>query len=308
LIRLHHGVFKLGSTKPNLDQLEMAAILAAGQGAVLSHASAARRLGLDVPAIDSVQVTIPASRVAPKLTGVRVSRSRELTERDVTRRGPFRLTHLARTMIDLASVLDAGWLRATLDSALRQKQTNFAWISRALNNDGRGRRGAKRLRTLLTEHRLQDEIPDSALESLAMELARATGRKPRLHWNIVERGRLIAEVDFAWPEVRLCVELDGWAEHGTRAAFVHDRLRDRTLLKLGWMVLRYTWYDVIGDGESLVSELVSTYESRALFFASEAGTAAPAPAAAKPQPLPSSLIATRLKPNSAPASGLPSEG
>lgn len=69
------------------------------------------------------------------------------------------------------------------------------------------------------------------------ELGLATGRKPRLHWNIVEHGRLIAEVDFAWPEVRLCVELDGWREHGTRAAFVRDRARDRALLRLGWMVI-----------------------------------------------------------------------
>jgi len=137
-IRLHRGVFKLGSIGLNLDELEMAAILAAGNGAVLSHTSAARRLGLDVPRSGCVEVTIPASRKAPKLIGVQVSRSRNLIETDTTRRGPFRLTHLARTMIDLPSVLDDGWLRAALDSALRQRKTNLAWISRALNNYGKG--------------------------------------------------------------------------------------------------------------------------------------------------------------------------
>jgi len=217
----------------NLDELEMAAILAAGHGAVLSHTSAARRLGLDVPRSGCVEVTIPASRKAPKLIGVQVSRSRNLIETDTTRRGPFRLTHLARTMIDLPSVLDDGWLRAALDSALRQRKTNLAWISPALNNYGKGRGGMERLR----------------------ELGLATGRKPRLHWNIVEHGRLIAEVDFAWPEVRLCVELDGWREHGTRAAFVRDRARDRALLRLGWMVIRYTWHEVTSDQEFLISEL-----------------------------------------------------
>jgi len=119
------------------------------------------------------------------------------------------------------------------------------------------------LRTLLTEHQREDEIPDSVLESMGIELAQATGHKPELHWKVIEGSRLIAEVDFAWPEARLCIELDGWTQHGTRAAFVRDRARDRALLRLGWMVLRFTWQDVISDRESVIAELVSTYESRA---------------------------------------------
>jgi very-short-patch-repair endonuclease len=261
--QLHRGIFKLGSSTPNPDQLEMAAMLAAGDGAVLSHASAARRLGLDVPRSQAVQITIPASRDLVRLSGVQVWRSRDLIESDITKRGPFRLTHLARTMIDLASVLDDAWLRATLDSALRQRSTNLAWIFRALREHGKGRRGAERLRALLAEYRNGNEVPDSVLESLCIELAMATGRKPKRHWNVLDGNRLI-EVDLAWPEVRLCVELDGWTEHGTRAAFVRDRARDRALLRLGWVVLRYTWQDVTGDRESVIAELLSTYDSRAL--------------------------------------------
>src|SRR6202022_2270115 len=247
--------------KPGLDELEMAAMLAGGEAAVLSHSSAARRLGLDVPRDQSVHITVPASR-DPKLTDVRVWRSRDLIEADVTKRGPFRLTHLARTMVDLASILDDAWLRAALDSALRQRKTNLAWISQALNNHGSGHRGAHRLRSLVDEYQAEHEVPDSALESLAMELALATGYRPKLHWNVLDGARLIAEVDFAWPEVRLCVELDGWRQHGTRAAFSRDRARDRALNRLGWMVLRYTWEEVTDDRELIISELVSTYESR----------------------------------------------
>jgi hypothetical protein len=260
--RLHPGVFRHGLNSPSLDELEMAALLAAGDGAVLSHLSAARRLGLDVPRENSVQITIPASRRAPKLRGVQVYRSRNLIETHTTKRGPFRLTHLARTMVDLASVLDTAWLRAALDSALRQRKTNLVWARRALDSYGRGRRGAAFLRRLVTEHQREDEVPDSVLESMGIELAMATGRTPRLHWKVIEGARLIAEVDFAWPEVRLCVELDGWTQHGTRAAFVRDRARDRALLRLGWMVLRFTWQDVVADRESVIAELVSCYESR----------------------------------------------
>ena len=269
-IRLHRGVYCQGSNEPNVDQLEMAAMLAAGEGAVLSHTSAARRLRVDVPRNESVQITIPASRNIAKLIGVQIWRSRDLIQTHVTKRGPFRLTHLARTMLDLASVLDNAWLRATFDSALRQRKTNLAWISRALRDHGRGRRGAERLRALVAEYRREDEVSDSVLESFGIELGRATGRKPKLHWQVLDGERLIAEVDFAWPEVRLCVELDGWSQHGTRAAFVRDRARDRALLRLGWMVLRYTWQDVTVDREAVMGELVSTYDYRARSLRSRA--------------------------------------
>jgi len=82
----------------------------------------------------------------------------------------------------------------------------------------------------VTEHEREDEVPDSVLESIGIELARVTRHKPKLHWKVLEGARLIAEVDFSWPEVRLCVELDGWTQHGSRAAFVRDRARDRALL------------------------------------------------------------------------------
>lgn len=267
-VRMHRGVFKLGASPPSVDQAEMAAMLAAGDRAALSHMSAARRLGLDVPRNGLVQITIPASRRSLSLSGVQLWRSRELTEGDVTRRGPFRLTNLARTMIDLASVLDNAWLRAAMDSALRQRRANLAWISQALAAHGRGRRGADRLRILLAEYERGDEVPDSALESLAIELAAATGHKPKLHYRIRSVKRLIAEVDLAWPEVSLCVELDGWMHHGSRAAFVRDRARDRALLGLGWMVMRYTWQDVTGNRESMISEIARAYESRAAWCAS----------------------------------------
>jgi hypothetical protein len=262
-VRMHRGVFKLGARQPTLDELEMAAMLAAGDGAALCRMSAARRLGLEVPRDRLVQVIIPASRKISSLAGVQLCRSRDFTEADVTRRGPFRLTHLARTMIDLASVLDDAWLRAVMDSALRQRKTNLAWISQALQKHGRGRRGADRLRVLLDEYERGDEVPDSVLESFAIDLAAAIGHKPKLHWRVLQGARLIAEVDLAWPEVSLCVEVDGWMHHGSRAAFARDRARDRALLGLEWMVMRYTWHDVTGDRESMISELARAYESRA---------------------------------------------
>src|SRR5262249_40646302 len=251
-IRLHRGVFKISSSQATVDELEMAAILAAGNGAVLSHRSAAARLGLDVSRNPSVQITIPVSRRAPRLVGVQVWRSRDLTASGVTKRGPLRLTHLARTIIDLASVLDDKCLRAALDSALRQRRRHLGWISQLLSQRGNGRRGADRLQRLIAEYSNGGEVPDSVLESFALQLARAIGREPNLHWKVFDGERRVAEVDLAWPEVQLCAQLDGWRWHSSREAFVEDRVIDRSLQRLGWMVLRYTWHEVSSDPESWV--------------------------------------------------------
>jgi hypothetical protein len=258
---VHRGVFRLGCHQPTLDEREMAALVAAGEGAVLSHTSAARRLGLDVPRDESVHITIHSSRKAT-VRGAKIWRSRNIASSDISNRKFFRMTNLARTLIDLAAILDNGELRAAFDSALRQNTANAAWISRMLNGHRPGRRGVGRLRALVDEYRRGDEVPDSALESLGVELARATGRKPQLHWNVRDGAQHVAEVDLAWPELKLCVEFDGWKEHGTRAAFVRDRARDRALFRLGWTVLRYPWDDVVYDPDTAVDDLVRSFDSR----------------------------------------------
>ncbi|HEX4802863.1 MAG TPA: DUF559 domain-containing protein [Myxococcaceae bacterium] len=240
----------------------MAALLAAGEGAVLSHISAARRLGLSVPPGDSVHVTIPASRKA-KVRAARVWRSRTLTAREVTTRGRFRMTNLARTMVDLASILDDGRLRAAFDSAVRQDAATAGWILKVLARYGRGHRGVGRLRSLLEEYRRGEEVPDSALESLGVELALATRRKPKLHYDVCNGARHIAEVDLAWPELRLCVQFDGWKYHRTREAFVKDRAQDRELFQLGWTVLRYPWDEVVHEPEGFIEGLVRSFELQA---------------------------------------------
>jgi len=253
--RVHRGVFRLGCNQPTLDEREMAALLAAGEGAVLSHTSAARRLGLDVTEDETVHITIHASRKA-KVRGAKVWRSRNIGSRDIGNRGLLRLTNLPRTLIDLAATLDDGELRAAFDSALRQNSANAAWISRVLNRHGPGRHGVGRLRALVDEYRRGDEVPDSALESLGVELAKATGREPQLHLNVLDEAHHVAEVDLAWPELKLCVQFDGWKTHRTRAVFVRDRKQDRALVKLGWTVVRYPWDDVMHEPDTVVEDLV----------------------------------------------------
>lgn len=260
--RVHRGVFRLGCNPPTREEREMAALMAAGTGAVLSHISAARKLGLDVPPDDSIQITIPASRKS-KVRGARIWRSRRLTYHEVTKRGRFRLTTLPRTLIDLAAVLEEDWLRAAFDSAVRQHPAHFAAISRELAKHGPGCRGVARLRALLSEYQRGGEVPDSALERIALELAKQTGRQAELHFRARDGRRLVAEVDLAWPDLRLCAELDGWKYHRSQDAFAKDRSRDRNLFHLGWSVLRYVWADVVQEPDAFIEDLARAIQLRA---------------------------------------------
>jgi very-short-patch-repair endonuclease len=249
-------VYKTLPSSLTLEERELAALLYVGDGAALSHLSAARHWRLDVPPNGRVQLTVPFPRAIVSLEGTQVWRSRDLDDPDVVRRGPLRLTRLGRTVLDLASLLDAAWLRACVDSALRHSRANLGAMRSACDRLTGGHRGARTLRALLESYETDDDVADSALESLAMELGLATGRKPRLHHRISDRARLVAEVDLAWPEHRFCLELDSWKHHGSREAFDRDRARDRALLAQGWTVLRYTWRQITADRDAVVRELV----------------------------------------------------
>ena len=257
---LPRGVVCVASGDLSRDQRELAGQFAAGEGAVLSHHSAGARLGLDVPKTPVVHVLVPWARKRVGLDGVKLWRTRDLQPDDVTERGPFRLTRLGRTVLDLAAVLDDAWLAVAVDSALRRSAANRKWMELALEQHGSGRPGVQRLRRILDARAREDSTPDSALESLAMELGLAAGRKPHLHFRVCTPRFFVAEVDLAWPEARLAVELDSWSWHSSRVAFERDRARDRALHSLGWVVLRFTWRQVELDRQAFINELARHYQ------------------------------------------------
>ena len=87
-------------------------------------------------------------------------------------------------------------------------------------------------------------------------------RPPCSQFEVWNHAFLVGRVDFAWPEARLIVEVDGFAFHADRASYRRDRERDNELERLGWRVLRFTWEDVNGRPEYVVA-LVDAMLSRA---------------------------------------------
>jgi hypothetical protein len=256
---LIRGVYAIAVLNTS-EQRDMGALLHAGEGAALSRLSAAFRLGFDVPRPRWPQVTIPAERRVRSFPGVDLQRARDLCLEDLTVRGPFQLTRAGRTLVDLAGVLERPAMRAALDSSLRLNPENLAWAWKALQKRARGHVGAGLLRGLLEEYSKDSTVPDSVLESLAMEFCLVAGRKPWLHYPVCDGEQFVAEVDLAWPEVKMAVELDGYRFHCARSAFASDRTRDRRLAALGWTVHRFVYRDLAARPDCCVRELTRLYE------------------------------------------------
>jgi hypothetical protein len=263
--RIHQGVLRASPGAIGFDQRELAVLLRAGEGAALSHTSAARRLGLEVPRSAMIHVMVPYDRsCAGEIAGARVWKSRDLRPEEITTRGPFRITRVGRTLVDLSALLEERWLSACLDSALRRSTKNLGWVKGVLETIGRGHRGTGVLRELLDRAASEGVIPDSVLESFASHLGFVSGRLPVWHHRVIDvRGGFVAEVDLAWPEIRMAVELEGWRWHAARRqAFEAGCLRQRRLDLSGWHVHRFVWSDVVLRPVEMVAQLNELYELR----------------------------------------------
>jgi very-short-patch-repair endonuclease len=115
-----------------------------------------------------------------------------------------------------------------------------------------GRRGTGALRQVLDRRALLDEPPDGVLEPRFARLCKLAGFPTPVFQHRVGR----FEIDFAYPDLLLAIEVDGYGPHSSRRAFQHDRDRQNTLVGLGWTVLRFTWADVVKRPEH-VARLVA---------------------------------------------------
>jgi len=229
LHRLHRGVYAVGHPRPGGSALSMAAVLACGPGAALSHRAAASEWCIRPSSSPLMDVTVPGRGGRAKRKGIRLHRAR-LAPAEVAVRAGISVTTPARTLVDLADVLTRRQLERAFDEAeyLRLDCTGLRAV--------RGRPGYGRLLAVLAEHAAGSTRTRSELEDLFLEACASQGL-PRPEVNTLVQGH---EVDFLWREARLVVELDGRAAHATRRAFEEDRLRDAELTVSGQRVLRVT--------------------------------------------------------------------
>jgi hypothetical protein len=241
LRRIHHGVYGLGRLRGAYAE-EMSGVLAAGEGALLSHGSAGALWGQLPPrAPDSrIEVSTPGrhSRSRPK---VKTHRIDAMQPDEATSLHGIPLTTPARTLLDLAAVLSAGELERALARALRAQQPpagesgGLEEALVALVERYPGRAGTPHLRFLLEQDALV--FTRSHAEEVFLAIIQRGGLPPP-ETNV----RVLRfEVDCLFRAARLVVEIDGFRYHGSPAALDRDRTRDQTLNLAGYDVLRFTW-------------------------------------------------------------------
>ena len=208
----------------------MAAVLACGPGAVLSHRSAAALWGIDPSWRSPVDVIVPGgSRPA----GICAHRSLTLRAADVTVRDGIPVTTPARTVIDLADVLDDGRLARAVNEAQVLGVLSSRGLATAVAGAS-GRRASGRLRPYVDRPGAPTR---SAFEDAFLAFAERHAL-PRPEVNQHVAGYL---VDVLWRRHRLVAELDGRAFHDHAQPFERDRERDADLLAAGYPVVRITW-------------------------------------------------------------------
>jgi predicted transcriptional regulator of viral defense system/very-short-patch-repair endonuclease len=236
LLRVGRGVYAVGYLRSALDSRRMAAVLACGPGALLSHQAGAALQRL-LPSSPQLHVTVPHGR-APR-AGLVVHRSRLIhpEDRDVVRGIP--VTSVARTLVDLAEDPDEQRLAKAVHEAEVQRRFDLHAIERVLDRLP-GRAGRHRVARVLAAYRPHPNFTRSEAERRFLDLCKRHGL-PRPQTNVWIGGQ---EVDAYWHDVGVVVQIDGAESHHTRRAFHDDRARDRRLAALGARVVRVTWVDL----------------------------------------------------------------
>lgn len=243
----HPCVFAFAGLPASWERSVLAACLGAGEEAVASHRSAARLWSLIDPSDDIVEITVPYAQ-RPRLRGVTVHRSTDLCCEQTTVRRRIPVTNPLRTMVDLAAVLPPNAVEDALDAGLRWPSLFSVRAVEATLRElaGKGRSGTGVLKGILEERVFGNAVSDSELEKRMGKLLRRAGLpKAVFHYAVCTPESLfLAEVDFAYPEIKLAIEVDGFGVHGTPRAMAKDFVRQNGLVPYGWRVLRFTWRQV----------------------------------------------------------------
>lgn len=233
--RLHPartGVYAVGRPELSGHGRWMAAVLACGSGAALSHGSAAALWGIGNERDHEIELSVPAANRA-RPSGLRVHRRASLAGSDATTRHAIPLTSPVRTLLDLASYLSRAQLEAAVNAADKLDLIDPDSLRSALESRA-GQPGVRALRDLLDRHTFV--LTDSELERRFLPIARRAGLRSPI------TGRYLNgfKVDFFWPDLGLVVETDGLRYHRTPTQQARDRRRDHAHMAAGLTPIRFS--------------------------------------------------------------------
>jgi very-short-patch-repair endonuclease len=228
----------------------MAATLPSGNGAVLSHRSAAALWGIGEEPRGLIEVSVPSARLVRR-PGIHVRHRTKLRAVDVGEHRGVPVTAPVRTLIDLATLLPSGRLERAVNEADKRDLVDPESLRAALESRS-GEAGVRALKRLLDRHTFR--LSDQELEVLFRPIAVAAGLPTPQTKEIVDG----FEVDFFWPGLGLVVETDGWRYHRTPAAQSRDALRFQTHTAAGRTPLRFSHFQVAYEARHVQDVLSRT--------------------------------------------------
>jgi hypothetical protein len=250
LIPVHAGVYALGH-QPTLPQDQaFAAVLASGDGALLSHATAATVWGISKRWTTPFHVTVASAR---RRAGIQMHRGK-LHPRDFDRQLDLPVTSPARTLLDNAPELTDKALTRAVNDLLRSHFLVLEDLAATLDRHPR-HRATPRLHEFV-------EAPTGPTASEFEDAFSAFCRRFALPQPLCNATVAGYEVDAYFPMERVIVELDSWRFHGSRASFESDRERDAAVLTLGIVTVRITWSRLIKTPEREAARLRKILEAR----------------------------------------------
>ena len=242
--RVYRGVYRIAGSPVDLRSKTMAAVLSMNSLSAASHVTAAWLHGLhDAPQYVEIVATRPGRRQRDFV----VHQSTDLEVSQITDVGGIPTTTVARTIIDIGIPHGIGTAGRCLDEARRRGMVDLETVASLRKQVARkGRNGVGPARIVIAQRSQWDQATESALEDRFVRLIQGYGLPmPESQYRIRnQRGRVIARVDFAYPDKKVAVELDGAAHHSDMESFQRDRVRQNQLTLLGWTVIRFTYWDL----------------------------------------------------------------
>jgi uncharacterized protein (DUF1697 family)/very-short-patch-repair endonuclease len=274
---VHRGVYAVGHRVLGAQGRWLAAVLACGEGAALSHVSAAAAWGIRRTNAVLIDVTATGDK-GRKVRGLRIHRNR-LHLADTTLLDGIRITTPSRTLVDLAATLRTDrLLERAFDEAHILELLDHAAVAEI---SARTRNGRRRLRRVLATHTAGTTATASGLEEAFLALTRAANLPAPLVNHRIGRMR----VDFLWPQERLVVETDGGRYHRTPTQRAADRRRDALLTKWRYHVLRIPGDEIDEDPEAVRATVHAALAAR------RTPSSLPLRPAAQARPVPSAPMA-----------------
>jgi len=260
-VRLEPGVYSVVGAPPTALRRIAAAVASLPSLSAVSHQTAAELWGMTSRGIRAVEVVTTRWDRVHRST-VTVHESLDLIPDDVVELNGLPITTPARTVVDLGA--SNRWLvESALETGIRRSLFTQgdveAFVARVAR---RGRRGVGVIRPLLAARRRWDTVTESVLEDEFRRLIADAGLPVPLAQYVVRdlAGAFICRADFAYPGVRLLIELDSEAHHLDRITFRRDRSKQNRASTNGWAVLRYTWWDLAEEPGRVCSEIRAALE------------------------------------------------